>query len=170
MAMRSRLTKPLLTVAAVLLVGWSIVSACKYPPAPTGPMAGCFAGADPVTCNLAELSVAAHAPYVLLVDGQQVLQGSESAVVFSSGLAIGSHDLSGTISRDTLSITLTSVASSTGGVVQSGSLSSASGPVGAVSACTITYVFPAGSPGPVPFDAHFVIASGSGATGCTAPR
>jgi hypothetical protein len=138
--LRSRVGEPLIAILSAIVVGWSVLVACGGGSAGrvAGPTAGCYVGASPATCNIVKLTVTTDGRYSLVLNGL-VLQGTTSVTQYLLDVAPATYDITGTTEANNLSIALSSVTSSTGGVVKSGSLTNISGLTGTVSACALTY-------------------------------
>ena len=159
--MHSRIWGERLAIATTAIaVGWSVLVACGG--VVSGPTAGCFAGAAPVTCNIVEASIGADGPFTLTVNNQAI-SGNGPWLATMVDLPPGPIAFSGTTSAPTLSITWRSINSTTGGLVQRGSLASSAGPNAEVGPCQVTYRIPAGGPRPQDFRGSFTLATGGNA-------
>ena len=154
-----RLGGRLLAVASVLIVGWSVLVGCSGIVNRPIDVPGCFPGATTVTCNVVHITVTTDGPYTLVLNGH-TMQGNSSGANDVYGVVLGTHDITGTTSGSNLTIGLTSVASSSGGVVQRGSLANLAGPGGTVAACSVGYSIPSGGPRPQSFQARYTLYSG----------
>ena len=157
---RGRLGEPLLAGAAALVVGWSVLVACSgISTGSAGPVAGCFPGASPFTCNVVQVNVTADGPYTVTLNNE-THPGSTSGTFEVYNVALGASDITGTTSANSLTIALASVTTTPNGGVQRGGLTVSAGPGATAAACSVTFTIPSGGLKPQSFQARYTLYSG----------
>ena len=151
-----------MTAAATLAVCGSVLVACSGNCAgPVGPSAGCFAGANPVTCNVVRITITADGAYSFTANGETFEGPTKGRSVYN--IPLGTYDVVGTTSASSLTIEFGSVITNPQGVVKRGSISSASGPGASTTPCSITYTIPSNGAKPQSFLARYTLYVGSDA-------
>ena len=158
-----RLGEPLMTAAATLAVCGSVLVACSGNCAgPVGPSDGCFPGANPVTCNAVRITITADGAYSFTANGE-TFEGPTKAGRSVYNVPVGTHDVVGTTSANSLTIEFGSVITNTQGVVKRGSISGVSGPGVSTTPCSVTYAIPGNGAKPQSFLARYTLYVGTDA-------
>jgi hypothetical protein len=159
--LHGRLGVALMAAASVLVVGWSVLIACSTVAGP-----GCSVAASSYTCNVVKVAVTTDGPFRLDFKGGFFFSDDQgggtigSPYSYSFDVAPGTNLITGTTSANNLTIVLSSVASTKGGVVLRGSLMSLTGPGGTASACSVSYSIPSGGARPQQIRLQYTLYTG----------